>query len=149
MDMFRQLIMNKWDIIRNVSNKMKGVILPHIMKELREQSRNLDMDLHRSGDTLGKVSMKGASGYKCVGNLQERTCSCGKWDVRDIPCKHAIVFITYLREPLDKYIDMYYSIVKFKVAYEAPIPAMTDKAQWPESDHGFSCIYHLSNPQQV
>jgi hypothetical protein len=52
--------MNKWDIRTDVSAKIEGVILPHIMKELREQSRNLDMDVHRS--------------YKCVVNLEERTC---------------------------------------------------------------------------
>jgi hypothetical protein len=37
--------MSKWDVRRDISNKMKGVILPHIIKELREQSRNLDMDV--------------------------------------------------------------------------------------------------------
>jgi hypothetical protein len=47
------------------------------------------------------------------------------------------VFITSLREPLEKYVDMYYSVEKFKTAYEALIPAMPDKAQWPKSDHGF------------
>jgi hypothetical protein len=47
------------------------------------------------------------------------------------------VFITSLREPLEKYVDMYYSVDKFKDAYDALIPAMPDKAQWPESDHGF------------
>lgn len=36
MDNFRQLIMDKWDIRRDISNKMKGDILPHIIKNLRE-----------------------------------------------------------------------------------------------------------------
>jgi hypothetical protein len=86
------------------------------MKELREQSRNLDMDVHRSGDILGEVGVKGGSGYKCVVNLEERTCSCRKWQVPGIPCKHAIAFITYLREPLEKYVDNYYSVDKFRAA---------------------------------
>jgi hypothetical protein len=95
--------------------------------------------------TLGEVSVKGGSGYKCVVNLQERTCSCIKWDVTGIACKHAIVFITSLREPLEKYVDMHYSVEKFKAAYEALIPAMPDKAQWPESDHDF---FHASTTHQ-
>ena len=110
MDNFRQLIMNKWDIRRDISNKMKGNILPHIIKNLREQSRNLDMDVQRSGDILEEVSVKGRSGYKCVVNLEERTCSCRKWQVSGIPSKHAIAFITYLGEPLEKYVDMFYSV---------------------------------------
>ncbi|CAN6339137.1 unnamed protein product [Urochloa humidicola] len=116
---------------------MEGVILPHIMKELREQRRNLDMEIHRSGDILGEVSVKGGSGYKCVVNLEERSCSCRKWQVSGIPCRHAIAFITSLREPLEKYVDKYYSVEKFKAAYEGLIPAMPDKAQWPQSDHDF------------
>jgi hypothetical protein len=32
---------------------------------------------------------------------------------------------------------LYYSIEKFRAAYAALIPAMPDKSQWPESDHGF------------
>ena len=137
LDNFRQLIMDKWDIRRDISNKMEGAILPHIIKDLREKSRNLDMNVQRSGDILGEVSVKGGSGYKCVVNLQERTCSCRKWDVTGIPCKHAIAFITFLREPLEKYVDTYYSVEKFKTAYGALIPAMTDKAQWAQSDHDF------------
>jgi hypothetical protein len=78
MDKFRQLIMDKWDIRRDISNKMKGDILPHIIKDLREQSWNLDMDVQRSGDILGEVSMKGGSGYKYIVNLQEMICSCRK-----------------------------------------------------------------------
>jgi hypothetical protein len=81
--------------------------------------------------------MKGGSGYKYVVNLEERTCSCRKWQVSGIPRKHAIAFFTYFREPLEKYVDMFYSIEKFKAAYEALIPAMRDKAQWPQSDHSF------------
>ncbi|WVZ50609.1 LOW QUALITY PROTEIN: hypothetical protein U9M48_001849 [Paspalum notatum var. saurae] len=137
MDKIRQLIMNKWDVRRTISHNFEGVILPHIMKELKEQSRNLDMDVQRSGDVVAEVSVKGGSGYKCVVKLDARTSSCRKWDLTGIPCKHAIAFITSLREPLEKYVDMYYSTQKFRVAYETLIPAMPDKNQWPESDHDF------------
>ena len=137
MDLIRQLIMDKWDIRRDISEKMGGVILPHIIKDLRERSRNLDMDVQRSGNTLAEVSVKGSNGYKCVVNLEERTCSCRKWQVSGIPCKHAIAFITYLGEPLEKYVDMFYSVDKFKAAYEALIPALPDKSQWAQSDHNF------------
>ena len=87
------------------------------------------MDVQRSGDILEEVSVKGRSGYKCVVNLQNRTCSCRKWDVIGIPCKHAIAFITLLRGPLEKYVDTYYSVEKFKAAYMALIHAMSDNGQ--------------------
>jgi hypothetical protein len=60
---------------------------------------------------------------------------CKKWKVSGIPCKHAIAFITYLREPLEKYVENYYSVDKFRAAYESLIPVMPNKAQWPQSGH--------------
>jgi hypothetical protein len=35
------------------------------------------------------------------------------------------------------YVDPYYSVQKFRGAYENLIPALTDKPQWPQSAHGF------------
>jgi hypothetical protein len=62
--------------------------------------------------------MLGGSGFRFVVNLHERTCSCRKWQVSGIPCKHAIAFITSLTNvPLERYVDLYYSIDKFRTAY--------------------------------
>jgi hypothetical protein len=85
MDKIRQLVMNKWDDRRTVSQKIDGLILPHIMKDLKEKNRNLDMDVHRSGDILAEVSVKNGSGYKYVVNQDKITCSYRKWQVSDIP----------------------------------------------------------------
>jgi len=81
--------------------------------------------------------VKGGSGFKCVVNLEARTCTCRKWQVSGIPCKHAIAFITSLAEQLEKHVDMYYSVEKFGAAYEDLISAIPDKSQWLKSDHGF------------
>jgi hypothetical protein len=45
MDKTRQLIMDKWDVRRTISQKIGGIILPHIVKDLKEQSFNLDMEV--------------------------------------------------------------------------------------------------------
>ncbi|XP_066380382.1 uncharacterized protein [Miscanthus floridulus] len=146
MDKIRQLIMDKWDVRRTISRKIQGIILPHIIKMLKEQSRNLDMDVQRCGDTVAEVYVKGGSGFKCVVNLEARTCTCRKWEVSGIPCKHAIAFITSLPDQLEKHVGIYYSVEKFRVAYEALIPAMPDKSQWLKSDHGFFMEPPLLNP---
>lgn len=111
--------------------------MPHIVKKLNEQSRNLDMDVQRSGDSVAEVSVKGGKGYKCVVNLGQKTCSCREWQVSGIPCSHAIAFVTSIRAPFGDYVDRYYSVEKFRASYESVIPAMTDKSPWLQSDHGF------------
>jgi len=63
MDKIRQLVMDKWDVRRTISRKIQEIILPHIVKMLKEQSRNLDMDVQRCGDTVAEVSVRGGSGW--------------------------------------------------------------------------------------
>ncbi|WVZ74596.1 hypothetical protein U9M48_022760, partial [Paspalum notatum var. saurae] len=60
------------------------------------------------------------------------------WQVSGIPCKHALAFITSIRgEKIEDHVDDYFSVEKFKAAYEGTIPALLDKSMWPKSDHGF------------
>ncbi|CAN6352238.1 unnamed protein product [Urochloa humidicola] len=137
MDKIRHLLMEKWYTRRTISRNIEGLILPHIMKKLKEQSFNLDMDVFASSDEIAEVCVKGSSGFKCVVNLQEKTCSCRKFQVSGIPCLHAIAFITKMCQPLANYVDSYYSVDKFRAAYENLIPALTDKSQWQQIDHEF------------
>ncbi|CAO2152752.1 unnamed protein product, partial [Urochloa humidicola] len=136
-DKVRGLLMDKWYARRTAARKMRGLILPHIMKKLKEDSFNLDMDVFSSSDDVAEVCVKGSNGFRCVVNLHERTCSCRKFQVSGIPCLHAIAFITKMGQPLENYVDSYYSAEKFRSAYENLIPALTDKVQWQPSNHDF------------
>ncbi|GKB26247.1 zinc finger, SWIM-type containing protein, partial [Tanacetum coccineum] len=42
---------------------------------------------------LDLYQVKGPHGDQCVVNLTERNCSCRKWEVSGIPCKHAVACI--------------------------------------------------------
>jgi hypothetical protein len=132
MDMIRQLIMDKWDIRRDVSAKIEGIILPYIMKELREQSRNLDMDVHRSGDILGEVGVKRSRRKNLF--MQEMA------SIRNFMQTY-IPFITYLREPFKKYADNYYSIDSELFMSLSFLPCLT-KHNGHSLIMVFSCIHH-------
>lgn len=138
MDTFRQKLMVKWNIRRKIANKMKGKILKHIRKNLQEHSRNLDMEVYSSSDRIAEVCVRGINGCRNVVNLDDKICSCRQWQLSGKPCSHAIAFITSLRtEKLEDYVDMYFSVEKFRAAYQGVIPALPDKSVWPKSSHGF------------
>jgi hypothetical protein len=138
LDTLRQKIMAKFHKRRKLGEKMQGKILEHIVKNLAERSRNLNMDVTGSSNDIGEVSWRGGSGYRYAVNLKERTCTCREWQISGKPCLHAIAMITSIRnEKLEDYVDMYFSVEKFRKAYEGIIPALPDKTQWPESTHGF------------
>ena len=118
---------------------MEGTFLPHIISQLKEQSRNLDIDVVTSSlDGIIEVMARGASTYRFVVNLKERTCSCRAWDVSRLPCKHAIAYITSIPgEKIEDHVDSYYSVESFRAAYDGRIPAIPDKSMWPKAEYGF------------
>nr|KAJ0212689.1 hypothetical protein LSAT_V11C400164730 [Lactuca sativa] len=68
-------------------------------------------------------------------NLDERKCSCRVWQVRDRPCLHVATFIAFIRDAnWDKYVDPYFTIDKFKVAYAFQIAPMPGQDQWAQKD---------------
>lgn len=138
MDKIRQLLMIKWNQRRKVGRKVDGLILPHIVKRRKENNRELSLEVTECGDEVAEVTALGGSGFRFVVNLQERTCTCRQWQVSGIPCKHALAFITSLTNaPIENYVDLYYSVEKFRTTYSQLIPAIPEKTQWPKATHGF------------
>jgi hypothetical protein len=138
LDKARQMIMILWNDRRKVAKKLDGLILPHIMKKLNAMTRAFNLEVVECSEEVAEVVALGGSGFRFVVNLQDRTCSCRQWQVCGLPCKHALAFITSLSDAhIKNYVDLYYSTEKFRAAYSNLIPAMPDKSQWPESDHGF------------
>jgi len=138
LDTIRQKLLIKWNHRRKIARQMQGKILPHIVDKLKEQSRNLDIDVITSGDGIAELCARGGSSFRFVVNLEQRTCTCRAWQVSGLPCKHALAYITSIRgEKIEDHVDNYYSVQKFRSAYEGIIPAIPDKSMWPKSDHGF------------
>ena len=79
LDKIRQLLMTKWNQRRKISRKLDGLILPHIIKKLNEQSRELELEVKECSEEVGEVTALGGSGFRFVVNLLDRTCSCRQW----------------------------------------------------------------------
>ncbi|KAM0910306.1 hypothetical protein ACQ4PT_014248 [Festuca glaucescens] len=145
-DRIRQLIMEKMDLRRRLSYKLCGKILPRVLKDVNAKSRGLpyahtfsnrDQD---NSPLLAEVQGvdKDLQLWRHTLDLTNRTCTCRQWQVTSLPCYHAVHVITSMRNPkMEDYIDDYYSVHKFKKAYENWVGPMTDRNQWPKVDLGF------------
>ena len=118
---------------------MEGKILPHILQKLREDSYNMDIEvITTSPNGVVELCAKGGSGSRFVVSLPDRTCSCRVWQGSRIPCKYAIAYITSIPgKKLEDHVDDYFSVNKFRAAYEGSIPCIPDKSMWPKATHGF------------
>ncbi|GKB44455.1 mutator type transposase [Tanacetum coccineum] len=78
-------------------NKSDGPLtpsVPKVFKKIKVSFAKYIVDWN--GDEL--IQVKGPYGYQCVVNLQQRVCSCRKWEVSGLPCKHAVAAIHNMAE---------------------------------------------------
>ena len=74
-------------------------------------------------------------------DLAKRECGCGQWEVSGKPCTHAIYLFGKVRQlNIEDFVHDYYSVERFKVAYQFQITPMNDKSEWPKVDLGFEMI---------
>jgi hypothetical protein len=145
MDRIRQLCMEKMFLRRKISKKLEYKVLPNIIKDLNDRSRGLKYtwryshkDGGRDDEMLGEVEgvTRNLIHWRHTVDLHERKCTCRRWQVTGLPCTHALCIITSIRGNIEDYVHEYYSVAKFKKAYEKCVKPMTDKKQWPAVNLG-------------
>ena len=75
MDKLGQMLMSKWNKRRKIGRKLQGLILPQIIKELNEQSREVNLEVEECSEEIAEVTTKGGSGL----DLFLQTMA-GSWD---------------------------------------------------------------------
>ncbi|GJZ13923.1 transposase, MuDR, MULE transposase domain protein [Tanacetum coccineum] len=126
LDGIREMLMARFDKKRRVVRKWKGTLVPAAKTYLKNISKNLgEYAICRSSDNRAEVKHKGKR-WEVV--LDEKKCTCRVWQVKGLPCVHAVAFIAFIRDSSwDKYVDPYFTIQKFKETYAleiAPLPTM-------------------------
>lgn len=66
-------------------------------------------------------------------DILQRKCSCRKWDLSGIPCKHACSAIWCRNEEPESYVHSCYSVEAYLKAYEYPILPLNGSEFWPKS----------------
>ncbi|WVZ70276.1 hypothetical protein U9M48_018953, partial [Paspalum notatum var. saurae] len=137
MDKIRELIMEKIATRQDIAFRLEGRILPSVLHELNMKSRGLHYDFCKSG--LLSLEISGTTN-------EGKTWRYGKnlwlWAMGGV-CTHAIFALGKFRHKelkMEDFVDEYYSIERFKLAYQFEVSPMGDKSQWPKNDPGFEMI---------
>ena len=67
-------------------------------------------------------------------NLVDRTCRCGKWQNRKIPCSHAITALQHLGQDATTYIDPCYSLENAICTYSHAFVVPKSESLWRDVD---------------
>lgn len=65
-------------------------------------------------------------------SINARTCICGKWQISGIPCKHGIRAILADGKDLVDYVSEWFTVARYKQAYQGNIAPVPDPEQWPQ-----------------
>nr|KAJ0213933.1 hypothetical protein LSAT_V11C400197080 [Lactuca sativa] len=68
-----------------------------------------------------------------VVNLEQKTCTCGKWEVFKYPCSHVLSACATLSLNSWQYVDKCYSIVKYCDTWASEFSPLPHEAYWPQS----------------
>ncbi|KAG5609268.1 hypothetical protein H5410_020549 [Solanum commersonii] len=64
-------------------------------------------------------------------DLENRICSCRKWSIMGIPCKHAIAAIRAKKDNILDYVDDCYKVETYRRIYEHAILPINGPQMWP------------------
>ncbi|XP_022019508.2 uncharacterized protein LOC110919548 [Helianthus annuus] len=134
LDSIREKIMVRFDKKMRLSKKWKGTLVPKTKTYLDKISKKLGAyEICRSGENRAEVKYEDK---RWEVSLDERKCTCRVWQVKGVPCMHATAFIIFIRDVnWDMYVDPFYTIEKFKLAYALEVAPMPTKDQWVHIDN--------------
>ncbi|KAL4289626.1 hypothetical protein GQ457_14G018530 [Hibiscus cannabinus] len=124
-------LMNRFYVKRIVADKFSGPLCPRIQKKL-DKNKEISGRYWPQPSTLRKFQIICPINQFIV-DLDEKSCSCRKWDLSGIPCAHAISAIWFNKEHPEAYVDACYTVDTQKKIYEEAINPIRGKTSWPSS----------------
>ncbi|CAI9262009.1 unnamed protein product [Lactuca saligna] len=128
-----------YEVIFQVLNKCQGPLTPTGTRIL-EANTTLASKYHARWNGGQKYQVKGPWNDQHVVDMEKRECSCRKWELTGIPCKHAIASLNEMADNNEKvgelytYVHKVYWLDTWKEMYSFKVEPIKGRAMWPKSD---------------
>lgn len=124
-------VMERMNQMRDFSEKWISDVSPMAMKVLVENGEYAANCVVRfNGDMSFEI---GDPTYTHVVNVKRKQCSCRSWQLKKIPCAHAIAAMHYKGWNVESFVDHWYQRKTYLKAYDKYIQPMTNINMWPRS----------------
>ncbi|GJX44062.1 mutator type transposase [Tanacetum coccineum] len=146
----REYLIKRIVIVKKIIEKSDGPLTPAVTKvfnKIKEAASRCSVDWN--GSDLFQV--KGPYQDQCVVNMNQKTCSCKKWEISGIPCKHAIAAIHDMADngmdvgtPED-WVHESYKLQTWMNVYAHKINPINRRDMWSK----FECLTTLLPPKKA
>ncbi|KAL2251896.1 UNVERIFIED_CONTAM: hypothetical protein Sindi_2311900, partial [Sesamum indicum] len=133
LEWIREFLMKRLQENRDMAEaKWKDRICPRIRKILDKHIEKVGDCIPIKADNF-HYQISCFDGGQYAVDLSNHTCSCRKWELSGIPCKHAISAILNQKDDPEDYIDDCYSVIAYKRIYASAIMPISGENQWNET----------------
>ena len=63
--------------------------------------------------------------------LDNRRCDCNAWELKGIPCVHALACIHFIRANIEEYVDPYFTSDKWRKTFDGVVHPIPSRIYWP------------------
>ncbi|XP_056691513.1 uncharacterized protein [Spinacia oleracea] len=126
----RSAVMQRMVLKREEGEKRTSAICPRVQQKLeKEKEHAANCMVLPSGPNLFQVSYYMDT---LSVDLDAKSCTCKKWDLSGIPCRHAVAAIFYLHNNAEDYVHGWYKRNTFLNIYSGTISPCTGERHWPK-----------------
>ncbi|KAL3537235.1 hypothetical protein ACH5RR_000601 [Cinchona calisaya] len=105
---------------------------PRVFKKFEKEKNKTNICIPRcAGRHKYKITCMYGDQYAV--DLEQRTCTCRRWDLSGLPCNHAISAIYRTTEKLDMYVDDCYKKEAYLRSYEPVVNPVSGHNGWPKT----------------
>ncbi|GKA81260.1 mutator type transposase [Tanacetum coccineum] len=148
----REYLMKRIVVVQKIIEKCDGPLTPAVARVfdiIKEASSECIVDWNGAD----QYQVKGYLQEQYVVNLNQRTCSCRKWEISGIPCKHAIAAIHDMADngndvgiPEDWVHDSY-KLATWKAVYSHKVNPVNGRELWSKFDCPTTLLPPKIHPQ--
>ncbi|KAL6134417.1 hypothetical protein ACLB2K_066648 [Fragaria x ananassa] len=125
----RWKLMKRIQMRRQIMDKYEHNICPK-PRDTLEKNKIKSADCTPTFNGGDRFEVENIQGTKNVVDLRLRTCSCRRWDLTGIPCKHAVSAIYWKREAPEDYVAECYSKKTYMAIYSNFIYPINSIDMW-------------------
>ncbi|GAA0159798.1 hypothetical protein LIER_16497 [Lithospermum erythrorhizon] len=130
MSMVKDLVMVRMQTNRDKAEKWEGRLCPKPRAKLLKSIQDASGCMPMKCDRIHFQVYSESTSNQCVMNLEKRQCSCRRWQLNGILCKHACASMILIGENVEEYVDDCYTIDTYKKVYIHAIKPMTEEEIW-------------------
>uniref|UniRef100_A0A1S4C6U2 Protein FAR1-RELATED SEQUENCE 5-like n=1 Tax=Nicotiana tabacum TaxID=4097 RepID=A0A1S4C6U2_TOBAC len=131
---YMRMLLERWTKEKLLKAKGTFTYLGYKFNKELDENNTLSQKLRvrASTDHLHTV-LDGVKQY--IMCLETKKCSCGKFQLDELPCAHALAALRHRKETYENYCSPYYTRKSLLLTYEMPVNPLPDESKWDVPQH--------------